>query len=124
MKIRRVELASGGPVTVRGAIVHCAASNASGAVLRRVVRPWQRHNEAKLNAVQAEAQRLRREHADDCEGAQQALMELYKRHKVNPLGSCALTIVMTLAARLPVLVSPLGQDLPDRLAGIVVVVDP
>ena len=39
----------------------------------------------KMKKVQPEMERLKKHHADDPQKQQQAMMELYKREKVNPL---------------------------------------
>ena len=43
---------------------------------------------AKMKAVQPEMMALRERYADDKMKQQQALMELYKKEKINPLAGC------------------------------------
>jgi YidC/Oxa1 family membrane protein insertase len=42
----------------------------------------------KMKKVQPEMEKLKQRYADDAQKQQQALMELYKREKVNPLAGC------------------------------------
>jgi YidC/Oxa1 family membrane protein insertase len=42
----------------------------------------------KMKKVQPEMERLKKQHADDQQALQTAMMDLYKREKVNPLSSC------------------------------------
>ena len=50
-------------------------------------------------------------------------MELYKDEKLNPLAPCLWGLAGTSLLRLLALWSPRRQTLPDRLAGLIVVVD-
>jgi YidC/Oxa1 family membrane protein insertase len=43
---------------------------------------------SKMKKVQPEMERLKKHHADDQQKLQAAMMELYKREKVNPLSTC------------------------------------
>lgn len=43
---------------------------------------------SKMKKVQPELERLKKAHADDPQGLQQQMMELYKREKVNPVSGC------------------------------------
>lgn len=43
---------------------------------------------AKMKAVAPKMQSLKERYADDKQGLQQAMMELYKTEKINPLGGC------------------------------------
>jgi YidC/Oxa1 family membrane protein insertase len=43
---------------------------------------------SKMKKVQPEMERLKKAHADDPQKQQQAIMEMYKREKVNPLAGC------------------------------------
>jgi hypothetical protein len=50
------------------------------------------------------------------------LKEFNKRHRVNPAGSCLPPLLGATVLQAPVLWSPLNQTVPERFAGIVVVV--
>ncbi len=51
-------------------------------------------------------------------------MKFYRDHKVNPFASCLWPMLSGVFVRmLPAFLSPLRQSLPDRVAGIVAVVD-
>ena len=48
---------------------------------------------AAMKKLQPQMERLREQHADDKQKLNQETMELYKRHKVNPLGGCLPMVV-------------------------------
>jgi YidC/Oxa1 family membrane protein insertase len=50
---------------------------------------------SKMKKVQPEMERIKKAHADDPQKQQQAMMEMYKREKVNPLAGC-LPILLTI----------------------------
>ena len=50
---------------------------------------------AKMKAVQPEMVNIRERYADDKMKQQQALMELYKKEKINPLAGCLPMILTT-----------------------------
>jgi len=79
---------------------------------------------AKLDLAQEEIAELRRQHPDDPETLQREMMAVYKRHKVGSLRSCLPSVARTiLTAYVPKHLSPRNQSVPDRLAGIVTVVE-
>jgi YidC/Oxa1 family membrane protein insertase len=43
---------------------------------------------AKMRAVQPKLQQLKESYGDDKQGMNKALMDLYKKEKINPLGGC------------------------------------
>jgi hypothetical protein len=69
----------------------------------------------------------RRQHADDPDALQVALMRVYEEHQVNPVAiSCLpayLRGLLTFAVELPALWTPLKQGLPDKFARTVVIVE-
>ena len=48
---------------------------------------------AAMKKLQPQMERLREQHADDKQKLNQETMEMYKRHKVNPLGGCLPMVV-------------------------------
>lgn len=51
------------------------------------------HSMAKMRGLQPKIQALRERHADDKQKQSQAMMELYKTEKVNPVGGCLPIVV-------------------------------
>lgn len=51
------------------------------------------HSMAKMRGLQPKIQALRERHADDKQKQSQAMMELYKAEKVNPVGGCLPIVV-------------------------------
>lgn len=69
-----------------------------------------------LNDLQPKLSELKEKHKDNKEAQARALMDLYKEHKINPLGSC-----LPLLVQLPVLIAlyqVFNKALNNHLAGL------
>jgi 60Kd inner membrane protein/RDD family len=121
--LRRVDARTGGPVTFRSAVMRSVATRLWGQATRSLVRPWQTRQSERLKAIQAEVREVQRAHADDQGAANRAVMEIYKRERVNPVSSCVPSLIAATAPQLPAIWSSLNQTIPERLAGVVVVRD-
>jgi len=119
MRIRRADGLTGGPVTVRGALIRNWAQRATSAGLGPLVKRASARSTERMRALQPEIKELQRAHADDKAAQQQALMRFYREHDVSPFRSCAPTLLTLVTPSLAVLLSPHRQSLPDRLAGII-----
>jgi hypothetical protein len=124
LRVRRVDVRTGGPVSVRAALTAHLIGVAQAELWRRVIRAHQREGTARLDALRPELERIRREHADDSERRQQVLMDFYRDRGVNPLRSCGPDLLPHLATTATVVLSRRHQSLADRVAGIVTIVDP
>jgi uncharacterized RDD family membrane protein YckC len=123
MRIRRVDMSSGGPVSVRGALIRHFAKTAIGAGLGGLIRPMTKRATDRMQALQPQLKELQQAHTDDKTAQQQALTRFYREHKVNPLRSCGAPVLPLLAPSLAVLFSPRRQNFLDRLAGIIWVME-
>jgi 60Kd inner membrane protein/RDD family len=121
--LRRVDVRTGGPLSVRNALVEQSVVIASGQLRRRLMKPWLTRSQRRLEALLPEMKQIQREFADDREAREQALKAFYKRNHVNPAASCAPSLLGAILMYAPGLWSPLNQTLPERLGGIVVVQD-
>jgi hypothetical protein len=122
--IRRVDVRTGGPVTVRSALIHHLAGEALRRTSKLVGERLTKSSEARRKELEPEIARLQREHADDSAAQQRALMAFYREHNVNPLTPLILRAGATITfLYLPSFLTPLRQSLPDLLAGIVTVAD-
>jgi uncharacterized RDD family membrane protein YckC len=119
MRIRGADALTGGPVTIRSALIRNWAQRATSAGLRPLAKRASKRSTERMQALQPQLKELQRAHADDKAAQQQALMRFYQEHKINPFRSCAPTLLTVVAPSLAVLFSPRRQSLPDRLAGIV-----
>jgi hypothetical protein len=119
MRIRRAHALTGGPVTIRSALIRYWAQRATSAGLRPLAKRASKRSTERMQALQPQFKELQRAHADDKVAQQQALMRFYQEHNVKPFGSCAPTLLTLVAPSLAVLFSPRRQSLPDRAAGIV-----
>jgi hypothetical protein len=124
MRIRRADARTGGPVSARSVLVRNLAQRATRPVLGRLTSRVMKRYAERMQALQPELKELQRAHRDDKAAQQEALMRFYREHNVNPLSSCLPTLVISVIAPwVPALLSPWRQNLPDRLAGIIWVVD-
>jgi hypothetical protein len=118
--IRRVDARTGGPVSIRSAIVAHVISQMWGALTNHLLAPVRNARIAKLKTLQSQFDRLQRERRGDAE----ALSTLYREHGVNPFASCTWIvpqIALACAIQLPTPWSPVRRGLVERLAGTVVV---
>lgn len=128
--IRLVDARTGGPVSRRQAILRVGVRQAWQALTKRSIAPPVRHKPDEVPDLRSEVEALKREHADDQEAFQLAMMRFHEEHK-HELGVSCLPLYRRLLIRLPlavaidapVLWSPLHQGLPDMLAGTVMIVD-
>ena len=83
---------------------------------------------SELMELQAEVDRLHQRHRGDPQSLNEAVMALYREHKVNPVEACLPVVLKVLPPLVlscllygPALKGPLHQGLHDRAAGTVVV---
>jgi hypothetical protein len=126
MHLRRCDARTGGPVTVRSAVIRHLVDQARDRLISRLLTPRIERYQASMNAIQPELDAARRQHPDDFAAQQQAISQIYSDAGVNPTGGCWLPL-LPLAVRgadgLMVLFMPRRQSPPDWLAGIVTVRD-
>jgi hypothetical protein len=124
MGIRRVEVWTGGPITLRAALIRHVVSRGFGLAIGRISRPITKRARSRMDEIQSALRELQRAHADDPEALLAATTKLYRDHDVNPFASCLWPMLIVAFVRtLPVFLSPLRQGLPDRVAGIVTVLE-
>jgi hypothetical protein len=115
-KIRRVDARTGGPVTVRSALIHYGVNQGWNWLNQRIIR-----SERRSAAVTAELEQIRDAHRDDPEGRIHAQMKLYKERKMSPFRSCTWQLPGLVARELVILGTPRHQSLPELIAGIITV---
>jgi hypothetical protein len=124
MGIRRVEVRTGGPISVRAALQRRLVSNGYGLITRWAVRPLVTRSRSRMKQTQPEFRELQRVHADEPDAFREARIKLYRDHKVKLSASCLGPFLRAVMLRtLPILLSQTRQGLPDRVAGIVTVRD-
>jgi RDD family len=123
--LRRVDRHTGGPVSVRSALVQSAVTLVLHQVNRELLRPWRLGSQRRLAAVQAEVDEFRRAHPDDTDddALQKAMQEIRKRHKLSAGRSCGPPVLAGAAIQATMLASPLNQSPTERLAGVLVIVE-
>jgi uncharacterized RDD family membrane protein YckC len=123
LRLRRVDARSGGPVTVRSALIRLAVTEAWKELAMRSHLPREKRASERMAAIQPELKRIQQEHAHDPERLNQAIQNLYKQHNVNPARPCLWALLKALAPQLPALWSRRTQGLTDLLSGTVVIID-
>jgi 60Kd inner membrane protein len=76
--------------------------------------------------LQSKIETLRREHGDNSDAFQHAMMEIYEENQVRPNVSCLPALAqlpLGFAIEAPALWAPSHQGLPDKLAGTIIISD-
>lgn len=122
--IRRVDVRTGGPITLRAALIRHLVSRGYVLATGWILGPSTKRSQSRMEEIRPALSELQRLHANDPEALLKATSKLYREHKVNPFASCLWPMLFAVVVRLlPAFLSPLRQSLPDRVAGIVVVID-
>jgi hypothetical protein len=120
MGLRRVDARTGGPVSVRSAVIQTTVEAAAAELNRLAQRPF----EERRRVVLAEVSEARRYHEGDREAQHRAMAEVLKRYRHRPWGgACSRGLLGVIPLQLPALWSRRNQSLPEWIAGIVVVRD-
>lgn len=123
MGIRTVDARTGGPVTLRSAVITQLVNLAYEQLLRRVRAPARRRYKRRRVDAERRVQEIRGTHAGDSAAIQAATAQVYRDNGVNCLAPLATSMPVILVMPLTALLSPRRQTVADRLAGIVVVRD-
>ncbi|HEY5429862.1 MAG TPA: hypothetical protein VIK04_12150 [Solirubrobacteraceae bacterium] len=123
LRTRLADARTGGPVTVRSALILSLVSALEREAVRSLIRRAVARTTALSAALQPRIDEITREHVGDPAGQQRAMTELYGEQGDNPLGACLSPLLAGVAFRLPALWPPKHQTIGERLAGVVVVVE-
>jgi hypothetical protein len=127
MGLRRVDARTGGPVSVRSALIRVAVHAASRELSRRFQSPLQQRSLERTRGLKAELKEAREIRAGDREAQKRAMAEVLNRSRVRPSASCGRALLSgtlgSVPLYLPALWSARNQTLPERIAGIVTVRD-
>lgn len=121
--IRTVDARTGGPVTLRSAVISQVVELARERLVGRVRAPTMRRHERRQAEARRRVQEVQAAHAGDPETIQAATLQAYRDTKVNCLAPLATGLPVSLVMPLTALLSPRRQTVADQLAGIVVVRD-
>jgi RDD family len=121
MGLRRVDVRTGGPVSVRSALIKEAVQITSSELNLRLQRPFEQRRMERVRAVRDALREAREIHAGDKEAQARAAAEILKRTRVRPWATCSRGMLGGVPLQIPALFSARNQSLPDRLAGIVTV---
>ena len=122
MGLRRVDARTGGPVSVRSAVMRNAVNTASGELSRWVRRPSMKRFAERRDALEAELKEVRRTYSDD-EARRRAMKEISERRKLRVWKTCGWGLLGLAPRYVPVLWSPRNQTPVDRVTGTIVVLD-
>jgi len=124
MHTRRRDVRTGGPVTVRSALIrHLVGWGVVRLVSRRLLLPRFGCIQAQMQALHTDVEAARQEHRDDRQAEQQAIRQIYQNADVNPTSCCWMALLPAITNGLVMLVTPRHQSPADWLAGIVTVKD-
>ena len=118
--LRRADILTGGPVSVRGAVIQQAVVIASTQLRRQLLRPWRRRSQKRMEAMRAKVKQAQREHPGDHEAQRLATQGEFGPSEAA--GSCGPPLAAALFMQSAVLWSPLNQTIAERLAGTIVVI--
>jgi hypothetical protein len=123
MGIRCADARTSGRIALRSALLAHVSGAGISWLAKEPFRGAIARNRARAVELQPEIDRLKEQYASDEHAQQREIMNLYKRRNVSPVRSCAPLAAPIVAQLLPALLSPRHQSLPERIAGIVWVID-
>lgn len=123
LHLRRADAKTGGPVTVRSALIAVGLDQLQREAGRRIAVPRMKRSFERMSALQPRLKEIQRTHANDQEAQQEALMAFYEENEVNPARSCVWLLPGIILPTLPGPWSARRQTWVQWLAGTVVVLD-
>jgi hypothetical protein len=123
MGIRCVDARTGGSIALRSELLAHVSAAGIRWLAKQPFRGAIARNRATAEELQLEIDRLKEQYASDKHAQQREIMKLNKHLNVSPVRSCAPAAGPIFAQVLPALLSPRHQSLPDRIAGIVWIID-
>lgn len=125
LRLQRVDVRTGGPVTVRTALIVHTCDWAWGAMSRRLIRdPLRRQRERSREHSEALTE-IRRKHAGDPQQRQLAVASFLEQHASISLSTCLWPLLPEVLWRVvPALWVRQGRTIRDRVTGTAVVVEP
>lgn len=105
LQVRRVDARTGGSVTVRSALIAFAATAGWKRASARFYASRRGSADERLSALQPTLKELQQAHRDDPDALNRAMIDLYRTHDVNPLGSCRWQLPGLLLPQVPALLS-------------------
>lgn len=119
--IHRVDAVTGGPISVRSAVVRRLVNDLCPRLISDISRSSTRWNAEALKSLAPVLDDIRKQHTDDQEAMHRAMTAAYRERKFNPLRGCLWPLAGSVAALSPALWSRRRQTLPQRAAGIIVI---
>jgi hypothetical protein len=122
--LRRVDARTGGPISVRSALVGVLFVQARQAAAKPLFRSRARREQERTAEMAPKLKKIERDYALDDEARQQALMEFYNANEANPWNGCAWLIAGQILSQLLIAVAIRDRrTLYDRLTRTIVVRD-
>jgi hypothetical protein len=118
--LRRVDVCSGGPVTIRSAVIYHLSQRVWSWATLRVSAPARERASQRMTDLRPQLDEIERQHAGDPQARDNAVGDLYKRENV----SCLTPVIWSLSASLTWPLSSLPsrshQTIGDRLSRTVI----
>ncbi|MFL5821851.1 MAG: YidC/Oxa1 family membrane protein insertase [Solirubrobacteraceae bacterium] len=122
--LRRVDARTGGPITVRSAVIGVLFDRAWSLVTGPPFAARAKREHERLNALAPQAKEIERTYEGDQPARVRAMMQLYKENRVNPFAGCGQLFLGGMASQLVLaLGSRNGRTVRDRVTGTMVIVD-
>lgn len=121
MQVRQVDARTGGPVTVRSALIGVAFTEGWRRAAPRLFAQQRSRAQQRLDELQPALKELQHTYRGDPDALNQALSDFYRAHQVNPLRSCLWQLPGLALPQLPALWSARSQTAGEWLSGTVVV---
>lgn len=121
MGLRTVELATGGPVSVRAALVRFGAVAAWKRLVELPFRPREKRMAQRYEGLNEELKEIRRRHAHDEGARRSAEMRVFQGRGINAFASCGWALGRIVLNLVPIWLTPRHRSIPDLVAGLVVV---
>jgi hypothetical protein len=122
--LRRVDARTGGPVSVRSALIGQAFDQACQAATKPPFDSRAQRRQDRLSALEPQIKAVKRQHTDDPQAQQQAVMEFFKANNVQPFTGCGWMLARPVISQLVLAAgSRDGRTVRDRITGTAVIVD-
>ena len=123
MHIRRVDAPSGGPITLRSALVASCVATTWKLLGAAVFRPLDRQRDQSAQTLRAQMQLIQEQYDDDSREQQERMEAAARTHGVSCLKPLVCRLPLIVGPLLPALWSERNQTLTEFLAGTVTVIE-
>jgi hypothetical protein len=123
--LRRVDARTGGPISLRSALIGVLFDQARQAATRPLFRSRAHRGRARMAELAPTVKEIEHRYAGDREARQRAVKEFYKVNDVKPFAGCGWQVAGPILSQVVLAATAIrdGQTVYDRLTGTIVVTD-